>query len=83
MNWQVMAVEPTKDYKLILTFRDGQKKLFDFSPMLKSEINKPLRNINYFMKAKVHHHTVMWNKNLDVCPEYLYENSVAFTPPPA
>lgn len=76
MVWQVTAVEPTKDYKLILTFKDGDVRIFDFLPMLEHEINKPLRNIHRFMKAKVHHHTVMWNKNLDMCPEYLYENSV-------
>ncbi|MBR5964922.1 MAG: DUF2442 domain-containing protein [Treponema sp.] len=77
MDWQVLAVEPTSDYKLYLTFKGGVKKVFDFSPMLEKEINKPLRNINFFMKAKVHHHTVMWNDNLDLCPEYLFENSVA------
>ena len=76
MKWQVTAVEPTKDFKLILTFKEGDRRIFDFSPMLEHEINKPLRNIKFFMKAKVHHNTVMWNKNLDVCPEYLYENSV-------
>ena len=76
MEWQVMAVEPTKDFKLILTFKSGEKKVFDFLPMLEHEINKPLRNIRFFMKAKIGHNTVMWNKKLDLCPEYLYENSV-------
>ena len=75
MKWQIINVEPTKDYKLILTFYDGTKKIFDFLPMLSKAINKPLRNIKLFMKAKVHHNTVMWNDDLDLCPEYLYENS--------
>ncbi|MCR4823003.1 MAG: DUF2442 domain-containing protein [Treponema sp.] len=76
MEWQVINVEPTNDYNLILTFKEGDKRIFDFSPLLTHEINKPLRNIKFFMKAKVHHNTVMWNKELDMCPEYLYENSV-------
>ena len=37
---------------------------------------KPLQDINLFMKAKADHHTVMWTDEIDVCPEYLYENSV-------
>ena len=28
------------------------------------------------MKAKTHHNTVMRTDELDMCPEYLYENSV-------
>lgn len=28
------------------------------------------------MKAKADHHTVMWTEELDISPEYLYENSV-------
>ena len=75
MKWQIVEVKPTRDYKLILTFKDGDKRIFNFSPMLEYKINKPLRNINLFMKAKVHHNTVMWNEDLDLCPEYLYENS--------
>ena len=43
---------------------------------LEDKINEPLKDINYFMTAKVHHHTVMWNEKLDICPEYLYEKSV-------
>lgn len=77
MEWQVLDVEPTTDYKLFLTFRSGERKVFDFSPMLGKKINKPLRNIKLFLKAKVHHNTVAWNESLDLCPEYLYENSVA------
>ena len=72
MKWAVISVEPTKDYKLFLTFEGGKKRVFDFTPLLEDKINEPLRDINYFMTAKVHHHTVMWNEKLDVCPEYLF-----------
>lgn len=43
MDWQVMAVEPTKNYKLILTFKSGEKRIFDFLPMLDHKINNPLK----------------------------------------
>ena len=59
MKWAVIGVEPTKDYKLFLTFEGGKKRVFDFTPLLEDKINEPLRDINYFMTAKVHHHTVM------------------------
>ena len=74
-RWSVVNVEPTRDYKLILTFAKGEKKIFDFKPLLANKINEPLLNVDFFMTAKVHHNTVMWDENLDVCPEYLYEKS--------
>ena len=76
MKWIVMEVKPTTDYKWLLTFKGGKKRVFDFAPLLNDKINEPLRDINLFMTAKVHHHTVMWNEKLDICPEYLYEKSV-------
>ena len=30
----------------------------------------------FFMKAKADHQTVMWTEDLDISPEFLYENSV-------
>lgn len=27
------------------------------------------------MKAKAEHYTVVWNDDIDIAPEYLYENS--------
>lgn len=74
-KWSVIDVEPTRDYKLILTFWKGRKRIFDFRPLLDDKINEPLKNVDFFMTAKVHHNTVMWNDKLDVCPEYLYEKS--------
>lgn len=75
LKWVVRAVEPTRDYKLILTYDKGKKRIFDFKPLLAHKINEPLKDIDFFMTAKVHHHTVMWSDTLDVCPEYLYEHS--------
>ena len=76
MKWVVLDVEPRPDFTLLLTFKGGKKRLFDFTPLLQNQINQPLRNIEFFMQAKVHHHTVVWNEELDICPEYLYEHSV-------
>lgn len=75
-KWEVQAVEPKEDYTLILTYKNGKKRLFDCKPLLGDSFAAPLKDKNFFMAAKAHHHTVMWNDKLDLCPEYLYENSV-------
>lgn len=55
----------------------GKKRIFDCKKFLFDEdYAKELKNIDLFMKAKADHHTVMWTDELDISPEYLYENSV-------
>lgn len=76
MKLQVTKVYPQKDFTLIIEFADGKTKLFDMKPLLADEINKPLRNIDFFMTAKVDHQTVAWSDDLDLCPEYIYEKGV-------
>lgn len=76
MKWSIIDAKPTEDFKLVFTFEGEKKRIFDFKSLFNDKINELLRNIDFFMKAKVHHHTVMWNKNLAVCLEYLYEKSV-------
>ena len=43
MKWAVMNVEPTTDYKLLLTFEGGKKRIFDFTPLLEDKINDLLK----------------------------------------
>jgi len=76
LKWIVVSVKASKDYKLFLTFNDGKKKVFDCKPLLEQKINEPLKKLEFFLKARVDHHTVSWNEELDICPEYLYENSI-------
>lgn len=38
MKWAVISVEPTRDYKLFLTFEGGKKRVFDFTPLLEDKI---------------------------------------------
>ena len=75
LKWIVTDVKAQNDYTLIITFKDGKIGVFDFKPLLSDKINEPLLDKNLFMNAKVGHHTVMWNEKLDLCPEYLYNNS--------
>lgn len=76
LKWIVKSVEARDDYSLLLTFADGSIKLFDVKPLLVEKINEPLKDLDFFLTAKVMHHTVGWNDELDLCPEYLYDNSV-------
>jgi hypothetical protein len=71
----VTEVKPTPDYKLLLTFSTGEKKVYDMKPEIESDPADPLRNIALFMKAHTDGVSVAWTDEIDIAPEELYENS--------
>ena len=75
-NWIVTNVKATENYELIITFIDGKRKKYDASPLLEKEIYAPLKEIAFFMKAKVVGDTVAWSEEIDIAPEHLYEYGV-------
>ena len=73
--WCVEEVQPNKDYTLTIKFHDGSVKLFDAKPLLENQLYEALKNPGFFMQAKAEFDTVIWNDDIDIAPEYLYEAS--------
>ncbi|MCL2825932.1 MAG: DUF2442 domain-containing protein [Eggerthellaceae bacterium] len=72
---KVVDVEPKEDHTLLLTFTNGETKLFDAKGLLQYEVYKPLENIAFFNLAKVDHGGVVWPGDLDLCYHTLYPDS--------
>ena len=70
------AVEPKDNYKLLVTFENGEKKMFDCSVLLEKNIYKPLKSKSFFDTVKLEYGTAVWDSRIDISPEYLYENGV-------
>ena len=79
MNPRVKKVIPTDDYKLILTFKNEEKGIYDCGDLLDFGVFKELKDINYFKQAYVEHGTVAWPHEQDVCPDTLYLDSQKHT----
>jgi hypothetical protein len=75
MNPRVAAVTPTDDYKLEITFTNGEVGLFDCSPLLDFGVFKEFQDIDYFKRAFVEGGTVAWPNEQDICPDTLYAES--------
>ena len=73
--WVVKEVQPREDYTLLLTFADGTEKLYNARPLLEKAIYAQLKNISFFLDAKAEYGTVVWNDDIDIAPEHLYECS--------
>ena len=68
-----VEVKTLEDYKLYITFSNGKKGIFDASNLLNDKYYEPLKNKAFFNMARIECNTVVWNDNIDISPEYLYE----------
>ena len=79
MNPIVITVEPEKNYKLLITFENNERRLFDVKPFLDKGIFTELKSIDYFKKVKVSFGAIQWPNEQDFSKDTLYmlSNSVA------
>lgn len=77
----IIALDFLEGYNLLVTFADEPEKPRVF-PMMESIQTLPgykaLLNIGFFRQGKFDSDTVYWNKNIDICPERLYEDSIPY-----
>lgn len=73
---KVSGVRPLDNYKLWLRFSTGEAKIFDFSPLLGEQSFAPLADEKVFRGVYIDYGVTVWNDgDIDIAPEYLYENS--------
>lgn len=73
---RVTAVIPNDNYELLLTFNNGEKRLFDARQLLDIKVFEPLKNVSFFKLVKAAFGTVVWPDDIDYCPDTLYMQSV-------
>jgi hypothetical protein len=76
MNPRVIEVKPGKDFSLLLTFSNGEKKRFDVKPYLGIGVFKDLKDLSLFNSVKPFLGSIQWANGLDLCPDTLYTESV-------
>jgi hypothetical protein len=54
------------DFKLVLTFEDGKKKIFDVKPYLNIGMFKELSDVNLFKTVRVSFGSVSWKNGQDL-----------------
>lgn len=76
MNPRVKEVVALADYRLRLTFANGETGVYDCKPLLGFGVFHELEDFRYFGKAEVAYGTVVWPNGQDICPDTLYLDSV-------
>jgi hypothetical protein len=75
MNPRVQSVTPEDEYKLRLTFTNGEVRVYDCSHLLDFGVFKELQEVAYFRQVRAVLGTVVWPHEQDICPDTLYEDS--------
>ncbi len=71
-----IEVKPLEDYKLLVTFENGEKKVYDVKPLIRGDWFGKLKDMNVFNTVHIGGISVEWEEGQDVCPDDLYYNSV-------
>lgn len=72
---KVTAVKPLENYRLELSFNNGQTRVFDVRPYLDKGIFTELRDPSYFRAVRVAFGSVAWPHEQDFGPDSLYVES--------
>jgi hypothetical protein len=76
MNPRVVAVRPHADYTLMLTFANGEVKMFDVKLYLNIGIFRELQDQRYFNSVRPVLGSIQWQNGQDFCPDTLYLESI-------
>ncbi|MEO5362170.1 MAG: DUF2442 domain-containing protein [Magnetococcus sp. DMHC-8] len=72
----VIHVEVQEACRLLVTFENGERRLFDLSPYLNVGVFRCLRDVGLFRAAYVDGGTVTWPGGIDIAPETLHAESI-------
>jgi hypothetical protein len=75
MNPRVKSVEPKPDYKLKITFANGEVGIYDCAHLLNFGVFRELQDTGYFNRPRAEGGTVVWPNGQDICPDTLYEDA--------
>ncbi len=78
----VVDVKARSGYLLEIEFENGERRLFDMSPIIDKRPFDRLKSSHAFFDAYVDYGTVVWPGNIDIAPETLYDRSTPLKPIP-
>ncbi len=72
---RIKKVQALKDYRILIIFDNGEKRIKDMKPYLEKGVFKKLKDEEIFKSVKLEYGTVSWGDNIDLCADSIYETS--------
>jgi len=72
---KILSISPMPDYRLMLQFDTGERKIFDVNPYIKGSWFGQLKDTSYFTQVQIisHGEGIAWPDGQDIAPHELYE----------
>jgi hypothetical protein len=74
---RAVDVIPQTDYRLLITFSNNEKRIFDVKPYLDFKPFNELKKAAIFNTVKPAGLSIEWIHGQDICPDELYYNSIS------
>jgi hypothetical protein len=71
----IKAVKPVENYHLLISFDNGEEKIFDMNEYLDKGIFAELKDENLFRTVHINFDTIEWENGADLDPELIYKES--------
>ena len=71
-----VSVSVAEDDKILVSFSNGEVRLFDLKPLLTRKCYAKLNNKAFLAQAFIQFGCVTWPDDIDIDPDWLYEDSV-------
>ena len=73
---RVISVTPLENYRLLLTFDNHERRIFDVTPYIRGNWFGELQNPEVFKSVRIAGLSVEWPNGQDICPDCLYDDSM-------
>lgn len=76
---KVSGIRPMENHLLWIRFNTGEARVFDLKPLLDTPAFAPLKDESLFRGVYIDYGVAVWmDGDIDIAPEYLYQNSIAY-----
>lgn len=78
-NIKIINVKVIGELSLLVTFSNGEEKIFDMAELVKYPVYKKLKEYDFFKTVYIENGVLAWNNGeIDISPEKVYQEAYEY-----